>query len=251
MYYPVNTDDYAIYLRDANYDTSVYVSDDVAWSEDGQLIAVMRSDSAGREVPIAHNLLEVNPLLDASLEPQESTVREGAVDLLGDTQSLGAIKVANSTIIEAAVAAALEAYDGPTRAEATTDKDAIITGNDAIITVVDANEAKLDIIDAIVDAIKAKTDSLDFVGGDIKATLDSELVKLAADGWDSLSIDEPSGDPDGWTVPQKLMWLIMRFMNKHTSDNFDGIKVHKADDSLATTQSVTEAAGVKTVGKAT
>ena len=75
--------------------------------------------------------------------------------------------------------------------------------------------------------------------------------KLAADGWDSLSITEPSGDPDGWTVPQKLMWLIMRFLNKHTSDNFDGIKVHKADDTLATTQAVTEAAGVKTVGKAT
>lgn len=73
--------------------------------------------------------------------------------------------------------------------------------------------------------------------------------KLTADGWDSLSITEPAGDPDGWTVPQKLMWLIMRFMNKHTSDNFDGIKVHKADDTLATTQAVTEAAGVKTVGK--
>ena len=72
---------------------------------------------------------------------------------------------------------------------------------------------------------------------------------LAADGWDALSITEPSGDPAGWTVPQKLLWLVMRFMDKHTSDNFNGIRVYKADDTLATTQAVTEAGGVKTVGK--
>jgi hypothetical protein len=75
-------------------------------------------------------------------------------------------------------------------------------------------------------------------------------ARLAADGWDSLAITEPSGDPDGWTVPQKLMWLIMRFLNKHSSDNYSGIRVYKSDDTLATTQPVTEAASVKSVGKA-
>ena len=61
-------------------------------------------------------------------------------------------------------------------------------------------------------------------------------AKLAADGWDSLSITEPSGDPDTWTVPQKLMWLVMRFLNSHSSDNFNGIQVKKSDDTISTTQ---------------
>ena len=76
------------------------------------------------------------------------------------------------------------------------------------------------------------------------------LSKLAADGWDGLSIVEPSGDPDGWTVPQKLMWLVMRFLNQHSSDNFNGIMVKKADGSASTGQIVTEGGGVKTVSKA-
>jgi hypothetical protein len=77
------------------------------------------------------------------------------------------------------------------------------------------------------------------------------LAILASDGMSSLTIAEPSGDPDGWSFEQKLLWLIMRFLNKHTSDNFNGIRVHKADSSISTTQPVTEAGGVKTVGKAT
>ena len=48
--------------------------------------------------------------------------------------------------VQTAAAAALSAYDAPTRAEATSDKEAIITE-------VDANEAK-------IDAVKAKTDNL-------------------------------------------------------------------------------------------
>ena len=101
-----------------------------------------------------------------------------------------------------------------------------------------------------LDGVKAKSDLLNFTGTDVKATLDSEAVKLAADGWDGLSITEPAGDPDAWTVPQKLMWLVMRFMNKHTSDNYAGITVHKSDDTVSTSQPVTEVSGVKSVGKA-
>lgn len=49
--------------------------------------------------------------------------------------------------VNAACDTALADYDGPTRAEATADKDAIIAE-------VDANEAKIDIIDGIVDLIQ-------------------------------------------------------------------------------------------------
>ena len=91
----------------------------------------------------------------------------------------------------------------------------------------------------------------DFTGGDVKATLDSENVKLASDGLDSVVVAEPSGDPDGWTFVAKLAWLCMRFLNKHSSDNFNGIQVYKADDTVSTTQTVTDANGVKTVGKST
>jgi hypothetical protein len=76
----------------------------------------------------------------------------------------------------------------------------------------------------------------------------SGAVKLAADGLDDIAVVEPSGDSAGWSFPQKLLWLIMRFLHKHTSDNFNGIRVHKADDSVATTQPVTDISGVKAVG---
>ncbi|MCK5175836.1 MAG: hypothetical protein KAR47_20745 [Planctomycetes bacterium] len=93
-------------------------------------------------------------------------------------------------------------------------------------------------------------DSMGCLESDLNNSIKADSVKLSADGWDALTITEPAGDPDGWTVAQKLMWLIMRFLNKHTSDNYDGIKVHKADGTAATTQAVTEANGVKTVAKA-
>ena len=81
-------------------------------------------------------------------------------------------------------------------------------------------------------------DSMGCLESDLTNSIKADSAKLAADGWDGLTITEPSGDPDGWTVAQKLMWLIMRFLNKHTSDNYDGIKVHKADGTAATTQAV-------------
>jgi len=55
--------------------------------------------------------------------------------------------------VESECADALTAYDPPTRAELTTDKDSIITE-------VNANETKIDTVDTVVDAIKAKTDNL-------------------------------------------------------------------------------------------
>ena len=93
-------------------------------------------------------------------------------------------------------------------------------------------------------------DSMGCLESDTDNEIKMAAVTVASDGWDNLAITEPSGNPDTWTVPQKLMWLIMRFLNKHTSDNVDGIKVHKANGTLATTQEVSEVSGVKQVAKA-
>ena len=93
-------------------------------------------------------------------------------------------------------------------------------------------------------------DAMGCVETDTDNNIKADSIKLAADGWDNLAITEPSGDPSTWTIPQKLLWLVMRFLNKHTSDNYDGIKVHKSDGTVATKQMVTEANGVKSVGRA-
>jgi len=93
-------------------------------------------------------------------------------------------------------------------------------------------------------------DSMGCLESDVDNNIKAELAKLASDGLSSLTITEPAGDPDSWSFEQKLLWLIMRFLNKHTSDNYDGIKVHKADGTLSTTQQVSESGGVKIVAKA-
>ncbi len=98
-----------------------------------------------------------------------------------------------------------------------------------------------------------KTVEIDGMGcleSDVNNSVKADAVKLAEDGWDAIAITEPSGDPDGWTAPQKLMWLIMRFLNETSSDNYDGIKVRKSDGTVATRQAVTEVNGVKTVARA-
>ena len=93
-------------------------------------------------------------------------------------------------------------------------------------------------------------DSMGCLESDVDNSIKANAAKLASDGWDSVAITEPSGDPDGWTVAQKLMWLIMRFLNETSSDNYDGIKVRKSDGTVATKQAVSEANGVKTVARA-
>lgn len=93
-------------------------------------------------------------------------------------------------------------------------------------------------------------DSMGCLESDTSNSIKADAVRLAADGWDAIAITEPSGDPDAWTVPQKLMWLIMRFLNETSSDNYDGIKVRKSNGTVATKQAVTEAGGVKTVARA-
>lgn len=69
------------------------------------------------------------------------------------TQGTNDFNATAKAAIESECSDALTTYDSPTRTEATTDKDAIITE-------VNANETKIDTVDGIVDAIKAKTDNL-------------------------------------------------------------------------------------------
>jgi hypothetical protein len=93
-------------------------------------------------------------------------------------------------------------------------------------------------------------DGMGCLESDVNNSVKADAVKLAAGGWDAIAIAEPSGSPDGWTVAEKLMWLVMRFLNETSSDNYDGIKVRKSDGTVATRQAVTEVNGVKTVARA-
>ena len=101
-----------------------------------------------------------------------------------------------------------------------------------------------------IKRLTEKTVEIDSMGCLESDLNNSVTAKLTSDGLSSLTITEPVGDPDSWSFEQKLLWLIMRFLNKHTSDNYDGIKVHKADGTLSTSQQVSESGGVKTVAKA-
>ncbi len=183
---------------------------------------------------LGDDILEVDPLLDSENEPLEPLVRVGGcINVNGDPMTIGAVQVMNTDILNTAVQAAMTSQGyTPARGPKLDNLDQSVTS-----------------IDALVDTVIAKTDLLNFTGDDVKATLDSEAVKLASDGLNNVAITEPSGAASGWNFRQKLLWLVMRFLNKHTSDNFSGITVHKEDDTVSTTQPVTEASGAKTVGK--
>ena len=59
-------------------------------------------------------------------------------------------------------------------------------------------------------------------------------------------------DAGSGTMLQRLLWLCSRFMNKHTSDNVNGIRIYDNDEAeIISEQSVSESSGVKSVGQAT
>jgi hypothetical protein len=235
-------------IQIGKYGGSCLASNLCAWSDGGQLDNVMTDQFAEGDAPVRlsdiENLIEVDPLLDASNEPLELQVRNGGFsNVLGDTTSIGAIQTMNISVIETIVE---EAVAG------------IGTG------VSNIQGELTNSIGPGMTAIQQVVDNIPFSGNDIIATLDGETVtvgnpndckadvtavKLAADGLDAVVVAEPAGAISGWSFVQCLRWLIMRFMNKHTSDNFNGITVHKDDDSVSTTQPVTDASGTKTVGK--
>lgn len=88
-----------------------------------------------------------------------TTALAGADDAV--LSAIGALNNVSATQVEAAATAALVAYDPPTRAEATSDRDAIITE-------VNANETK-------IDAVKSKTDSLTFT---VAGKVDSNITHV-------------------------------------------------------------------------
>lgn len=107
------------------------------------------------------------------------TNAELATALAGaDDPTLAAIAALNNLSqvqAQTAAAAALTAYDPPTRAEATADKDEVIVQ-------VNANETKIDTVDTVVDAIKLKTDSLTFTSaGKVDANIKA-VNSVAVDG---------------------------------------------------------------------
>ena len=97
--------------------------------------------------------------------PGTITTIDGIVDnILIDTAEIGVAGIGLSNIpwnaswdieIQSECADALTAYDPPTRAEATTDKEEILTE-------VNANETKIDVIDGIVDNILADTATINW-----------------------------------------------------------------------------------------
>jgi hypothetical protein len=219
---------------------SVIAKNLCAYSETGPLTTVYDYEEHDDGDTKVDNLLKADPEFDEFGEPLGPLVRVGgARNVIDDPTTIGAIQTMDTDIIEAAVQAGLTAQ-GITGARATK----LDNLDEAIST---RNDVAPD--NAGIAAIKERTDNLpdDPAGVSDLASVDTSAVKLAADGLDNVVVAEPSGDSTGWTFVQGLKWLIMRFKNKHTSDNYSGITVHKEDDTISTTQPVTETDGVKAV----
>jgi hypothetical protein len=109
-----------------------------------------------------------------------------------------------------------------------------------------------------IAAVKVVTDKFAFTGNDVKTTLDGEEVtptavsktgyKLAADGLDSITADEPTAKPTtfrGW-----LMWLVQRF--RRASKSPTAIVVKTEAGVTVTSQAVTDnGIGTETLGPPT
>lgn len=167
-------------------------------------------------------LVDTGTTIPASLATIDSNVDAILVDtgttlpaehaLLATAAAIAALNDLSS----ADVAAELATYDGPTRAEATSDKDEILADTASI-------EGKVDIIDTNVDAILVDTGTTlpaaiaalnDLAASDIQTVLETnDLDHLA-------KVAHPSGDP----VADTLLDLIM---NKDGSQTFD-----RSTDSL-------------------
>lgn len=120
-------------------------------------------------------------ILADTAELQADWTNGGRLDLILDiiaadtTTDIPALIAALENLSAAQVAAELATYDGPTRAELTSDKDEIITQ-------VNANETKIDTIDANVDLVLADTAELQTNQGDW-LTATGFSTHSAADVW--------------------------------------------------------------------
>lgn len=131
----------------------------------------------------------LDAILDARASQSSVDMVDGNVDsILVDTgTTLPAQITALNDVSTADIDARLAAYDGPTRAELTSDKDEIITE-------INANEGKIDTIDSNVDAILVDTNELQTNQGswltatgfsthsaaNVRSEIDSNSTQLAA-----------------------------------------------------------------------
>ena len=72
-------------------------------------------------------------------------------------------------------------------------------------------------------------------------------VKLASDGLDSIAITQPAGVASNF---REMMVQVWRRLFKKATASATELKVYKDNDSVATTQTISEAAGTRTVGNA-
>lgn len=105
--------------------------------------------------------------LDALPTNAELTTALGTADD-ATLAAVAALNNLSSAQAQTAATAALNAYDPPTRTEATSDKAEIITE-------VNANETKIDTLDTVADAIKLQTDKLTFT---VANQLDSNVQSV-------------------------------------------------------------------------
>lgn len=141
-----------------------------AMAADTVTASAIATDAIGSNELAATAITEIQAGLATQVSVDDLPTNAELTTALGtaDDATLAAIAALNnlsSAQAQTAAAAALTAYDPPTRAEATSDKAEIIVE-------VNANETKIDTLDTVADAIKAKTDSLAFtVAGQVDANI--------------------------------------------------------------------------------
>jgi hypothetical protein len=144
--------------------TNAELSTALAGADDAVLAAIAALNNLSQaNVRTAIGLASAN--LDTQLGDIPTNAELAAALASADDATLAAIAALNnlsSAQAQTAAAAALSAYDAPTRAEATSDKDEVLAA-------VDANETK-------IDAIKTKTDSLTFT---VSNRIDANVTSVA------------------------------------------------------------------------
>jgi len=161
-------------INDIYADTNELQQD---WTDGGRLDLILdeitvQGDTNETKIDIIDGIVDAILIDTGTTIPGTLTTIEGKIDTIDgivdaiiiDTAEIGVAGAGLSNIpwnaswdaeVQSECADALNVYDPPTRAEATTDKNEIITQ-------VNANETKIDIIDGIVDAILVDTAAIDW-----------------------------------------------------------------------------------------
>lgn len=146
----------------------------------GKLYVLNQAQVTPEQYALATNLATVDAVVDAIKAVTDLLPNAGALTDIDtgvnnlETRVPDTISLAN---INAEVDTALTDYDGPTKAE-------LDTAQAAIIAEVDANEAKIDIIDSNLDTVKADLDDggrLDLLIDGVKAKTDNLPANTSTD----------------------------------------------------------------------